>query len=111
MGIFPLSLLGRGNAFFGLGEVSLGGVTLRSARRPMFVEIRNPYGVELLQLLHDALRSLQREGSHFLLDGQRGGGTDGVDGARGASTLQHQLIGRSVQRRLRAPSWNWNSDP
>ena len=47
-GGLSIDLLGRGNAFFGLGEVSLGGVTLRSARRPMFVEIRNPYGVELL---------------------------------------------------------------
>ena len=33
-GGLSIDLLGRGNAFFGLGEVSLDGVTLRSARRP-----------------------------------------------------------------------------
>ena len=43
-----IELLGRGNAFLGLGAVSQGGTILRSGRRPMFVEIRNPSGVELL---------------------------------------------------------------
>ena len=34
--------------FLGIGAVSAAGVELRSAARPMFVEIRNPWGVELL---------------------------------------------------------------
>ena len=34
--------------YSGLGAVSANGVTLRSAARPMFVEIRNPWGVQLL---------------------------------------------------------------
>jgi len=33
--------------FLGLGSVSVGGVALRHSRRPMFVEIRNPDGIEL----------------------------------------------------------------
>ncbi len=34
--------------YSGLGAVSANGVALRSAARPMFVEIRNPWGVQLL---------------------------------------------------------------
>src|SRR3979490_2905391 len=47
-GDLSIALLGRGNEFLGLGAISRGTVTLRSGRRPMFVEIRNPSGVELL---------------------------------------------------------------
>ena len=47
-GGLSIELLGRGKAFFGLGRVSQDGLVLRSGRRPMFIEIRNPYGVELL---------------------------------------------------------------
>ena len=47
-GDLSIELLWRGNAFLGLGAVSHGGMMLRSGRRPMFVEIRNPWGVELL---------------------------------------------------------------
>jgi len=36
-----------GREFLGIGRVRCGGVPLRAGRRPMFVEIRNPYGVEL----------------------------------------------------------------
>jgi hypothetical protein len=43
-----IELLRSGNAFLGFGAVSQSGMALRSRRRPMFVEIRNPYGVELL---------------------------------------------------------------
>ncbi|HEU4678149.1 MAG TPA: hypothetical protein VFS35_01430, partial [Terrimicrobiaceae bacterium] len=38
----------RGGTFLGLGGISQGGVALRSSRRPLFVEIRSPSGVELL---------------------------------------------------------------
>ena len=47
-GDLSIELLGRGKDFFGLGTISQGGLALRSARRPMFVEIRNPGGTELL---------------------------------------------------------------
>ncbi|HEY5707176.1 MAG TPA: hypothetical protein VIS96_16570 [Terrimicrobiaceae bacterium] len=49
-----IELLGQEKMFFGLGAVSQSGVTLRSGQRPMFVEIRNPSAVELLnyRLLH-----------------------------------------------------------
>ena len=43
-----LELLGRGKSFLGLGGISHGDVMLRSGRRPMFIEIRNPFAVELL---------------------------------------------------------------
>ncbi|HPD16997.1 MAG TPA: hypothetical protein PLE19_18775 [Planctomycetota bacterium] len=42
-----LTLLSRGGRFLGLGEVRVGGVPLRSGRRPMFVEIRNPSAITL----------------------------------------------------------------
>ena len=43
-----VELSGKGENFFGLGAVSCGDVMLRSGRRPMFIEIRNPFAVELL---------------------------------------------------------------
>jgi hypothetical protein len=43
-----VELLQDGEIFLGLGSISCGGIPLRSPRRPMFVEIRNPFGVELL---------------------------------------------------------------
>ena len=44
-----IELLTRGREFLGIGRVSADGVALRSNRRPMFVEIRNPSGVELCE--------------------------------------------------------------
>ena len=43
-----IELLGRGKSFLGLGGISHGDVMLRSGRCAMFVEIRNPFAVELL---------------------------------------------------------------
>jgi hypothetical protein len=43
-----IELLGRGKSFLGLGGISHGDVMLRSGRRPKFVEIHNPFAVELL---------------------------------------------------------------
>ena len=43
-----VELAGKGENFLGLGAISRGDVMLRSGRRPMFVEIRNPFAVELL---------------------------------------------------------------
>ena len=42
-----IELAATGNEFLGIGRVSADGVALRSDERPMFVEIRNPSGVEL----------------------------------------------------------------
>ncbi len=42
-----LDLLFDGKAFAGIGEVRCGETKLRRGRRPLFIEIRNPYGVEL----------------------------------------------------------------
>ena len=47
-GELSIELLGQGKSFLGLGAISHGDVKLRSGRRPMFVEIRNPCAVELL---------------------------------------------------------------
>lgn len=43
-----IELVRRRETFLGLGVISQSGVALRNSRRPLFVEIRNPYGVELL---------------------------------------------------------------
>jgi hypothetical protein len=37
----------HGREFLGLGRITANGVPLRSSRRPMFVEIRNPAGIQL----------------------------------------------------------------
>ncbi len=42
-----IQLLKDGGEFLGLGEIRQGNTLLRSDRLPMFVEIRNPYGVQL----------------------------------------------------------------
>lgn len=42
-----LEPLMRGAEFLGWGQIAVGGVPLRSARRPMFVAIRNPSGITL----------------------------------------------------------------
>ena len=47
-GGLSIELLGQRKSFLGLGAISHGDVELRSGRRPMFVEIRNPSAVELL---------------------------------------------------------------
>ena len=47
-GDLVVELLGEGDRFLGLGAVSHRGVALRSPRRPIFVEIRNPWGAQLL---------------------------------------------------------------
>jgi hypothetical protein len=43
-----IDLVQKNGSFLGLGSIEVGGTALRSSRRPMFVEIRNPSGVELL---------------------------------------------------------------
>ena len=42
-----IATMEKGGLFLGLGEVRHGDNILRNGRRPMFVEIRSPYGIEL----------------------------------------------------------------
>jgi hypothetical protein len=42
-----IDLLEQDGEFLGLGAVSCGGISLRNPSRPMFVDIRNPWGIEL----------------------------------------------------------------
>ena len=42
-----IDLLEQDGEFLGLGAVSCGGVSLRNPSRPMFVFIRNPWGIQL----------------------------------------------------------------
>jgi hypothetical protein len=54
-----IELLRSDSEFLGFGEITAGRTPLRSGRRPMFVEIRNPNGVSLLDY-----RILEREFHH-----------------------------------------------
>ena len=83
-GGLSIELLGRGKAFFGLGRVSQDGLVLRSGRRPMFIEIRNPYGVELLNYCVAHCRGSR---PLLLLDGPPGARIDGMDAPRGPTAL------------------------
>ena len=69
----------REKCFLGFGAISCGNVTLRNRRRPMFVEIRNPFAVELLNY-----RVTYREDSPerilFAFRWMRARAGDGVDG-------------------------------
>src|SRR5262245_1706269 len=47
-GDLSFELVQREHGFLGLGAILQDGVPLRDGRRPMFVEIRNPFGVKLL---------------------------------------------------------------
>jgi hypothetical protein len=48
LGELSFELVVQDGQFLGLGVISCGKSVLRSGRRPMFVEIRNPFAVELL---------------------------------------------------------------
>jgi len=49
-----IELRSRDGRFEGIGEVRAAGTLLRSGRRPMFVEIRNPSGIELIDYTLEA---------------------------------------------------------
>jgi hypothetical protein len=55
----------RGDAFLGLGAVTAGGVALRNAARPLFVEIRNPNGMELCDY---TVAGVRQDGEALTLD-------------------------------------------
>ena len=59
-----IELATQGKAFLGLGRVCHRGVALRSGRLPMFVDIRNPDGVELSDY---RLKRVRRAGRGFVL--------------------------------------------
>ena len=63
-----------GARFLGLGAVEVGGTPIRSGRRPMFVEIRNPSGIEFLNYrlidLHEGEGSARLK---FAMDRRAGG--------------------------------------
>jgi hypothetical protein len=46
-GAVEIELVEQDGLFRGLGSVACGGAQLRSPARPMFVDIRNPWGVQL----------------------------------------------------------------
>jgi hypothetical protein len=73
-GELSIELLGQGKSFFGLGAISHGDVKLRSGRRPMFVEIRNPSAVELLnyRVVH-CDNSPQKVLMRFSMEAREGG--------------------------------------
>ncbi len=106
----------RGDAFLGLGAVTAGGTALRSGRRPMCVEIRNPNGVELCDY---TLAGVRQDGDAYTLDlaaNMREGGpmewmvhevrtryalTDWTQGPLPAPDTRLSLTLRPVTRQLR----------
>ena len=112
-GDFSIELLGRGVAFVGFGAISHGDAMLRSGLRPMFVEIRNPFGVELLNYRVTRCElSSQRALISFSMDVREGGlmewmvhevrprynTTDWAAGPRHAEGTALELELRAVQR-------------
>ena len=87
--IFPLSCLGGGMPFWVGGHLVWRGDVDGAGAGRCSLKSGILTAVELLnyRLTHCEVSS--RERSHFLFDGPARGRTDGVDGARGASALQH----------------------
>jgi hypothetical protein len=74
VGELSIELLGQGKNFFGLGAISYGDARLRSRRRPMFVEIRNPSSVELLNYrMTDCENSPEKTLLRFSMEAREGG--------------------------------------
>jgi len=74
LGDASIELLKEGGRFLGLGSVRVGQDVLRDSRRPMFVEIRNPSGIELLN--YDLVDCAQAPGEtrlRFGMDRREGG--------------------------------------
>jgi hypothetical protein len=69
-----IDLLQEPGRFLGLGTVSVGKQILRSGRRPMFVEIRNPSGIELLNYsLSDFVQKPEEIRLKFTMERHEGG--------------------------------------
>jgi hypothetical protein len=74
LGDLSLELLGQGKSFFGLGAIFHGQIALRSGRRPMFVEIRNPFAIRLLNYrLIDSQDSPEKVLMRFSMDAYEDG--------------------------------------
>jgi hypothetical protein len=69
-----IELLFKDKMFLGLGAVRAGSQELRSSKRPMFVEIRNPSGIELFNYsLIDRLETPEKTALKFSMDRREGG--------------------------------------
>ena len=69
-----IALVQQDGRFLGLGSVEVGGTVLRAGRRPMFVEIRNPSGIELLNYsLLDCIETPEETRLKFTMERREGG--------------------------------------
>ena len=107
--------LEQNGEFLGLGAVTVNGFSLRSPQRPMFVEIRNPNGVELVRYaLKDCVQAKDETRLVFAMDQREGGlmewmvheirprynTADWTDAGRAAADTKLELILRPVSRKI-----------
>ena len=110
-----IQLLRDGGEFLGLGEIRYGDTLLRSGRLPMFVEIRNPYGVQLQNyqlerikqtadsaVLSFSMKSIQNGPMEWQLHECRRmyNNTDWTEKARLLAKTRLKLTIKSVTRRI-----------
>ena len=115
-----VELLERDGEFLGLGGVSVNGVALRSGQRPMFVEIRNPNGVELVHYtLKECVEGKEETRLVFAAEQREGGlmewmvhevrprynTADWTAAARAAADTKLELILRPVSRKIGERTW------
>lgn len=110
----------NGDEFLGLGRICFGGTTLRSSRRPMFVEITTPDGIRLLnyrlmdQKVTDDSIELTFTASQ-INDGlmewmlhtvrNRRNLSDWTEGVRPAKDTTLKLILKSLTREIEGKTW------
>lgn len=69
-----VEIVHQNGRFLGLGSIEVAGATLRSVRRPMFAEIRNPSGIELLNYsVIDCVETPDDTRLKFAMDRREGG--------------------------------------
>ena len=69
-----IEMLYENERFLGFGSVGVGNQVLRASRRPMFVEIRNPSGIELLHYsLVDCVETAEETRLKFAMERREGG--------------------------------------
>jgi hypothetical protein len=93
-----IEILESSGCFQGLGSVSVDGVQLRSPRRPMFVEIRNPSGIQLTDY---RLLDIQSDGDETVLSF----GVSRVD-----SGLMEWML-HTVRNRYNTSDWSLGPQP
>lgn len=84
--------------FFGLGEVTVDDTLLRSGRRPMFVDVRNPSGIELLDF---QVISLEHDEYHLKLELQ--------PRSRAGGLMEWML--HEVRARINTSDWSQEAAP